>query len=223
MINELHKRIHYKMYQEIIDYFYGEGESKLKTILMVHSRGVANKALRICDAHPELKMNREFVEQAAMLHDIGIIRCHAPGIECHGTEPYICHGRIGAAMLREEFNTDPTPRSAQRDACLSKNPSPGRGTLNVTLSTLDAYARVCERHTGAGLTREEIIKQNLPLPWQDFLPETMEEKLICYADKFFSKTRPDAEKSFEHVLRSLEKFGPEGVERFLAWHRLFAL
>ena len=50
------------MYQEIIDYFYGEGESKLKTILMVHSRGVANKALRICDAHPELKMNREFVE-----------------------------------------------------------------------------------------------------------------------------------------------------------------
>ena len=200
------------MYQEIIDYFYGEGDSKLKTILMVHSRGVANKALRICDAHPELKMNREFVEQAAMLHDIGIIRCHAPGIECHGTEPYICHGRIGAAMLREEFDTD-----------LTHNPSQGRGTLNVTLSTLNAYARVCERHTGAGLTREEIIKQNLPLPWQDFLPETMEEKLICYADKFFSKTRPDAEKSFEHVLRSLEKFGPEGVERFLAWHRLFAL
>ncbi|MBO5538733.1 MAG: HDIG domain-containing protein [Prevotella sp.] len=200
------------MYQEIIDYFYGEGESKLKTILMVHSRGVADKALRICDAHPELKMNREFVEQAAMLHDIGIIRCHAPGIECHGTEPYICHGRIGASMLREEFDTEPTP-----------TPSPGRGTLNVTLSTLNAYARVCERHTGAGLTREEIIKQNLPLPWQDFLPETMEEKLICYADKFFSKTRPDAEKSFEHVLRSLEKFGPEGVERFLAWHRLFAL
>ena len=45
-----------------------------------------------------------------------------------------------------------------------------------------------KRHTGAGLTKKEIIEQELPLPQQDFLPETTEEKLICYADKFFSKT-----------------------------------
>ena len=37
-----------------------------------------------------------------MLHDIGIIRCNAPGIQCFGNEPYICHGRIGAEMLRAE-------------------------------------------------------------------------------------------------------------------------
>ena len=57
------------------------------------------------------------------------------------------------------------------------------------------HARVCERHTGAGLTKREIIEQELPLPQQDFLPETTEEKLICYADKFFSKTHLDIEKT----------------------------
>ena len=131
----------------------------------------------------------KFIEEAAMLHDIGIIRCNAPGIHCHGTEPYICHGRIGAEMLR------------------------GEG--------LPRHARVCERHTGAGLTRDDIVSQQLPLPQQDFLPETMEEKLVCYADKFFSKTRPDEEKTLEQAVRSLSKFGDEGVSRFMEWHEMF--
>ena len=131
----------------------------------------------------------KFIEEAAMLHDIGIIRCNAPGIHCHGTEPYICHGRIGAEMLRAEG--------------------------------LPRHARVCERHTGAGLTRDDIVSQQLPLPQQDFLPETMEEKLVCYADKFFSKSRPDEEKTLEQAVRSLSKFGDEGVSRFMEWHEMF--
>ena len=83
------------------------------------------------------------------------------------------------------------------------------------------HARVCERHTGAGLTKDEIIKQQLPLPHQDFLPETLEEQVICYADKFYSKTRLNHEKSFEEALRSLQKFGEEGVLRFREWKNLF--
>jgi len=59
------------------------------------------------------------------------------------------------------------------------------------------------------------------LPPQDFLPETEEEKLICYADKFFSKTHLDVEKTFEQAVKSLEKFGIDGVERFTAWHHCF--
>ena len=47
------------------------------------------------------------------------------------------------------------------------------------------------------------------MPPQDFLPETEEEKLICYADKFFSKTHLDVEKTFEQAVKSLEKFGSE--------------
>ena len=124
-----------------------------------------------------------------MLHDIGIIRCDAPGIQCFGSEPYICHGRLGAEMLRKEG----FPR----------------------------HARVCERHTGAGVTREQIINQHLPLPEQDFLPETMEEKVICYADKFFSKTHLDKEKTVEQAEQSLAKFGEEGVLRFREWEQIF--
>ncbi len=124
-----------------------------------------------------------------MLHDIGIFKCDAAGIQCFGTEPYICHGRIGAELLRSEG----FPR----------------------------HARVCERHTGAGITKAQIIAQNLPLPQQDFLPETMEEKVICYADKFFSKTHLDREKTIEQVEKSLSKFGEEGVLRFREWEKCF--
>ena len=83
------------------------------------------------------------------------------------------------------------------------------------------HARVCERHTGAGLTKTEIIQQNLPLPHEDFLPETLEEKLICYADKFYSKSNICHEKTQEQAERSLAKFGEDGVERFHDWARMF--
>ena len=176
-------------YQAIIDLFYGEGDSRLKSLLLTHSQSVAQRALQIDSLRPELNLDRQFLLEAAMLHDIGIVRCDAPGIYCLGTEPYICHGHIGAEMLRQMG----FPR----------------------------HARVCERHTGAGLTLQDIERQQLPLPHQDFLPETLEARLICYADKFFSKSHPDEEKTLEQAVRSLRKFGEEGVERFLEWHRLF--
>ena len=176
-------------YQQLIDKYYGSQPTPLRNLLVKHSRSVAEKALRIGRLHPELQLDLTFVEEAAMLHDIGIFRCDAPGIYCHGTEPYICHGIIGAELLAAEG----WPR----------------------------HARVCSHHTGAGITREEIIAQNLPLPIDDYLPETMEEKLICYADKFFSKSHPDREKTVEQAAKSLEKFGSAGVARFLAWAELF--
>ena len=185
-------------YRTIIDHYYGEGESELKSLLLTHSRDVANKALRICDKHPELPLDRDFVEAAAMLHDLGIIGCDAPKIHCHGTEPYIRHGILGAEMLK-----------------------------NYQLSTINyQLSRVCQRHTGAGISRAEVIAQQLPLPLPDddsepYMPETLEEKLVCYADKFFSKTRLDHEKTLEEAERSLAKFGSEGVLRFREWARLF--
>lgn len=87
---------------------------------------------------------------------------------------------------------------------------------------LEACARVCERHTGSGLTASEIEREGLPLPHRDFLPETLEEKLICYADKFFSKSGdPEKEKSLEKIRRSMAAFGPDSLARFDALHALF--
>ena len=175
-------------YQKIIDKYYPEA-NRLRDILILHSRQVADRALRICDAHPELGLDRQFVEEAAMLHDIGIFRCDAPGIACHGTEPYICHGRIGAELLRSEG--------------------------------YERHARVCERHTGAGLSAREIEQQNLPLPHRDFLPETIEEKIICYADKFYSKSHLDRCKTLPQAEKTISRFGDEGLQRFLLWERMF--
>lgn len=176
---------------ELLIHKYYEGQPELENILLRHSYKVADMVMRICDAHPEFGLNREFLREAAMLHDIGIIRTDAPGIKCFGTEPYICHGLIGGEILRQEG--------------------------------LPQHARVAERHTGTGLTKEMIEQQHLPLPNRDFTPETMEEQVVCYADKFFSKTRPDEEKTFERVLRSLERFGDEGVKKMQDWHRIFAI
>lgn len=86
---------------------------------------------------------------------------------------------------------------------------------------LPVLARICERHTGAGLTREDIIKQQIPLPHQNFLPETEEEKVICYADKFYSKSDINRVKTWEEAYQSLLKFGIEGATRFKCWHEQF--
>ena len=171
-------------YLSIIDKYYSSQE-ELKALLLHHSRQVADKALELCAAHPEWQADTQFVEEAAMLHDIGIIRCNAPSIHCHGAEPYICHGRIGAEMLRHEG--------------------------------FASHARVAERHTGSGLTREQIIAQGLPLPAEDFVPETIEEKVICYADKFFSKSHPERIASPEHIRQTMLKFGNGSLER---WEQL---
>ena len=182
-------------YQKIIDHYYKE-DTPLRHILLLHSRQVADRALLICDRHPEFGLDREFVEAAAMLHDIGIVRCNAPSIHCHGTEPYIRHGLLGAEMLRQ-FGQDT-----------------GRDDV-------EPFARVCERHTGAGIAKDEIVEQGLPLPQRDFTPETLAEKVICYADKFYSKSRPDHEKTIDEAMRSLSKFGDAGVGRFKKWVEMF--
>ena len=54
----------------------------------------------------------------------------------------------------------------------------------------EALARICERHTGTGLTAADIRRLELPLPAVDLLPETPEERIICYADLFHSKSHP---------------------------------
>lgn len=178
----------YAYIYDLIDKYY-TGNLPLRSILIKHSEDVALKATSIVDCHPELNADREFVAQAALLHDIGIVRTDAPGIMCFGTEPYICHGIIGAEILDNEG--------------------------------FSQFSRVCARHTGTGLPAKEIIEKNLPLPHIDLIPETIEEQIICFADKFFSKTKLNAEKTVEQARLSLTKFGNDSVRRFDYWCSVF--
>ncbi|MDE6173354.1 HD domain-containing protein [uncultured Bacteroides sp.] len=172
----------------IIDKYYPE-DNEQKHILTVHSRLVAEKALWIARRHPELQLDEVFLYEAAMLHDIGIFQTDAPGIYCFGEHPYICHGYLGADLMRREGY----PR----------------------------HALVCERHTGAGLSLDDILAQGLPVPHRDMLPVSLEEQVICFADKFYSKTHLEREKSVEKARKSLSAFGTAGLERFDRWCEQF--
>jgi uncharacterized protein len=86
---------------------------------------------------------------------------------------------------------------------------------------LPRHALVAERHTGTGLTLKQILERNLPVPHREMVPVSVEEKIICFADKFFSKTHPEEEKTVEQAEQSLVKFGQEGVLVFRHWCQVF--
>jgi len=173
---------------DIIDKYYAKN-SPLRELLVRHSRSVAEKSLEIARNHPELNLDTDFLYEAAMLHDIGIFMTDAAEIHCTGEKPYICHGYLGADLLRSEGY----PR----------------------------HALVCERHTGAGISLNEIVSRDLPVPHREMVPVSLEEQVICFADKFFSKTYPDQEKSLEKARKSVAKHGQEGVFRFEQWCEAF--
>lgn len=120
-----------------------------------HCKAVSEHAL---DLARDIKshghdVDLEFVEVAALLHDIGRCKNHGVG-----------HGIEGAKILRD------FPR----------------------------YLRVCESHIGSGITRDEAIK--LGLPAKDYIPKTLEEKIVSYADSLIDKTTVrDLSKTLEEV------------------------
>lgn len=151
---------------EIIHRYYQKG-TKLYDIYISHVTDVTNKALRIAGKHPGLALDVKFVEEAALLHDIGIFKTRAPHIACQGNMPYVCHGYLGCEIL--------------------------------THLGYPKHGKVCERHTGTGITLESILQRNLPIPHRDMCPQTLEEKLICFADKFYSKSQLGREKSVKKI------------------------
>ncbi|MBJ6800110.1 HD domain-containing protein [Geomonas propionica] len=71
-------------------------------IVYRHSRKVADKALAIAECAGRNDTEMRFIEEAALLHDIGVARTYAPKLNCFGKAPYICHGVIGRQMLDSE-------------------------------------------------------------------------------------------------------------------------
>ena len=63
---------------------------------------VMKKALSIAKQLPHLNPDLVFIQEAAMLHDIGIFLVDAPDIACTGELPYICHGYAGKILLLAE-------------------------------------------------------------------------------------------------------------------------
>ncbi|MGO9614400.1 MAG: HD domain-containing protein [Dissulfurispiraceae bacterium] len=175
---------------KIIERYY-HPDSKAYRLLLHHSKLVTQKALLIADRLPKLHPDTDFIEEASMLHDIGIFMTYSPKIGCHGIHPYICHGYLGKELLDNEG--------------------------------LPRHALVCERHVGIGITTDDIDINELPLPKRDMMPLSLEEKIICFADKFYSKAEPSVtqEKSVREIKDMIGRFGNEKLRRFEEWMVLF--
>lgn len=187
-------------FNKIIDKYYPAG-SRLRDIYVRHCSSVADLALEIAKSK-ELPLDPDDIRAGAMLHDIGIFLTDADGIDCHGTLPYLAHGMAGADLLRKEEYPEWT-------------------------------ARIAERHTGAGLTASDIDRLNhrfaeagngFRLPSErSYMPETQLEQLICYADKFYSKSGDMQMKPIDRVRASMGKFGEEALVRFNRLDALFSI
>jgi uncharacterized protein len=95
------------------------------------------------------------------------------------------------------------------------------GRAILEMEGLPKHALVCERHTGTGLYLTEIVERKLPLPMRDLAPISLEEQLICFADKFFTKSHLNEELSLDEVRVKLSKYGVNGLERFEKWAKMF--
>ena len=87
---------------ELIDKYYATAP-KARQVLLEHSGQVARLASSIARRISQNSaVDIDFVEESAWLHDIGMIKTDVPKFECFGDEPYICHGVLGAEILRVE-------------------------------------------------------------------------------------------------------------------------
>ncbi len=144
-------------------YFNNSGDNSVVN----HSLAVSNNARRIAKKIKEngYEVDVNFIEIAALLHDIGRSKSH-------GT----MHGIIGAKIIMDELGDE-------------------------------KIARVCKTHIGAGIAKDETKK--LQLPKEDYLPETLEEKIIAHADNItFGTELAGIDKVLEKFERKLGKNHP---------------
>lgn len=80
-------------------------------------------------------------------------------------------------------------------------------------------AKIAETHIGSGITKDEA--KLLKLPEKNMLPRTIEEKIVCYADKFYSKSKPGKHK-IEDILKEFETYGKGSLKRFKKLNQLFS-
>jgi uncharacterized protein len=85
----------------------------------------------------------------------------------------------------------------------------------------EVLCRFASHHTGMGLSRQDVLRQGLPLPPADYLAETGEEELVMYADKFHSKTAPPALLTACAYATSVRRFGEDKVARFESMRAAF--
>jgi uncharacterized protein len=176
----------------LLEKYYPPGDPA-REILFAHSRAVADKALAVAGrlARSET-LDLSFIEEASLLHDIGIRFVHAPTIGCHGDLPYLAHGYKGRELLESEG----WPRHAL--VC--------ERHIGVGLSAADILAQHLP------LPLRDMIPESLEeiiIAYADLFFSKGEQEL----------TRG---KEVERVRQSVARFGAGNLATFERWHARFA-
>lgn len=163
------------------------------TYYMPHVVMVASRALAIARKLGLSEEQQQFIEESAMLHDIGMTACHAPDIGCNGDKPYVAHGVEGAAILMRAGLPLHARLVARHVGC------------GLTDDEVEKNAL-------------EPLLEHRPL-----IPQTIEEEIVTYADLFYSKNeefllRP---RSIEQAREGVAKFGPWSAAQFDRWVKKF--
>ncbi len=140
-------------------YSHGKYKDEWFDIVWTHSNIVLKIAQKIVSSlkKKEIFVNEEILHDGVLLHDIGV---------------YCCYD--------EDLNNDSDAPAYIRHGIL------GYGILKKE-GICESVARFAMCHTGVGLTVLDIENGNLPLPKVDMIPISLEEEILCYADKFHTK------------------------------------
>jgi len=89
------------------------------------------------------------------------------------------------------------------------------------LNLPDVVVSIIERHVGSGITKHEAEKLGWPV--KNYVPESLEERIVSYADKLIEGSmRMPVEVAVERFRR--DKHIPEAsVERLKQWHKEFSV
>jgi len=86
-----------------------------------------------------------------------------------------------------------------------------------SLNLPESIIRIIKRHIGGGITAEEAVKLGWPV--EDYLPETIEEKIVTYADKLIEGERVvPIEKTIREFSRKLGMNHPS-IKRIIDLHK----
>ncbi len=131
--------------------------------------------------------------------------------------------RIAEAFRRRGFDVDLKLVEAgalMHDLGRSRTHSVEHGAIGGQLARKmglsEALARIIERHVGAGITADEA--ERIGLPRRSYVPETLEEKIVTYADKLIEGNKQvDIEVTIEKFARELGRDHPS-LDRLRALH-----
>ncbi len=154
-------------------------DSQLYRILLPHSSCVAHKAVQAAARLGLSREQKQFIEEAALLHDIGVCRVRHPAIGAHGDLPYLRHGVEGRAILEAE--------GLPRHARVAEN-HVGSGILaaEVRANKLD----LPERDMIPETVEEELVawadyffSKNPDSLWEEFSLDNIEQRITRYGER----------------------------------------